>query len=63
MNLLIEESILMAVSGDFMFFIFYIFIVRSLFLDIILFDFVNNVLVIGLLIIIIYLYIKIIVKY
>lgn len=63
MNLLIEESILMAVSGDFMFFIFYIFIVRLLFLDIILFDFVNNVLVIGLLIIIIYLYIKIIVKY
>lgn len=51
----------MAVSGDFMFFIFYIFIVRSLFSDIILFDFVNNVLVIGLLII--YLYIKIIVKY
>lgn len=63
MNLLIEESILMAVSGDFMFFIFYIFIVRLLFLDIILFDFVNNVLVIGLLIIILYLYIKIIVKY
>lgn len=61
MNLLIEESILMAVSGDFMFFIFYIFIVRLLFLDIILFDFVNNVLVIGLLII--YLCIKIIVKY
>lgn len=63
MNLLIEELILMAVSGDFMFFIFYIFIVRLLFLDIILFDFVNNVLVIGLLIIILYLYIKIIVKY
>lgn len=63
MNLLIEESILMVVSGDFMFFIFYIFIVRLLFLDIILFDFVNNVLVIGLLIIILYLYIKIIVKY
>lgn len=63
MNLLIEELILMAVSGDFIFFIFYIFIVRLLFLDIILFDFVNNVLVIGLLIIIIYLYIKIIVKY
>lgn len=63
MNLLIEELILMVVSGDFMFFIFYIFIVRLLFLDIILFDFVNNVLVIGLLIIILYLYIKIIVKY
>lgn len=63
MNLLTEESILMAASGDLMFFTSHTFTVRSSLPDTTLSDPANNALVTGLSITISYLYIKLIVKY